>query len=235
MFKLIKLEWKKNKISKYIRNAIILSTILGLFLFAQCFLGIANDPDTGVPDAAAGTNNISSQVEILSSASFLVFTGVMLASFIINAYKNKTMNLMFSYPIKRQKILLSKMLAVWIFNFVALVITKILIYGVLYMTSGFLKSDFPVDYNMADPSFYLQIVLKSFVTISIGFIALFIGKIMKSSKVTVISSFLLFILLNGTIGDFTLANNAIFPLILAAVSALSAILFIVGVETRDVV
>lgn len=235
MFKLIKLEWKKNKISKYIRNAIILSTILGLFLFAQCFLGIAKDPDTGAPDAAPGTNNISSQVEMLTSASFLVFTGVMLASFIIGAYKNKTINLMFSYPIKRQKILLSKMLAVWIFTFLALVITKVLIYGVLYVTSGFLKSDFPVDYNIADPLFYLQIVLKSFVTISIGFIALFIGKLMKSSKVTVISSFLLFVLLNGTIGDFTLANNAIFPLILTAVSALCAILFIVGVETRDVV
>lgn len=33
---------------------------------------------------------------------------------IVSAYKNKTMNLMFLYPIKRQKILISQMLAVCI-------------------------------------------------------------------------------------------------------------------------
>lgn len=37
-----------------------------------------------------------------------------LSACIVNAYKNKTMNLMFLYPIKRQKILISQMLAVWI-------------------------------------------------------------------------------------------------------------------------
>lgn len=52
MWKLIKLEWKKNHISKYIRNAVILAGILCLFMFALAYLGIANDPDTGVPDAA---------------------------------------------------------------------------------------------------------------------------------------------------------------------------------------
>lgn len=235
MIKLIKLEWKKNGILKYIRNAIILAVILGIFLFAQCFLGIANDPETGVPDAAPGTNNISSQVELLTSASFLIFTGVMLASFIINAYNNKTMSLMFSYPIKRQKILVSKMLAVWIFNFVALVMTKIIIYAVLFIASGFLTADFPVNYNIASISFYAQIILKAAVTVSIGFIALLVGRILKSSKATIISSFLLFFLLNGTIGDFTLADNIAFPFVLTAVAIISAFLSVLNVETRDVI
>lgn len=47
MLKLIKLEWKKNNIGKYIRNAVILAIILCTFLFALAYLGIANDPDTG--------------------------------------------------------------------------------------------------------------------------------------------------------------------------------------------
>lgn len=54
MLKLIKLEWKKNNIGKHIRDALILTGVLCLFLFALAFLGIANDPDTGVPDAAPG-------------------------------------------------------------------------------------------------------------------------------------------------------------------------------------
>ena len=107
MLKLIKLEWKKNNIGKYIRNAAILAAVLCLFLFALAYLGIANDPDTGVPDVALGNGTISSPIELFTSMSFLVFTSVMLSSFIVSPYKDKTMALMFSYPIKRQKILIS--------------------------------------------------------------------------------------------------------------------------------
>ena len=142
MLKLIKLEWKKNNIGKYIRNAVILAIILCTFLFALAYLGIANDPDTGVPDAAPGNEMISSSIELFTGMSFLVFTGVMLASFIVTAYKNKTMNLMFSYPIRRQKILVSQMLAVWIFNLIALILTKLLVYGCVLVGSLFMKSAF---------------------------------------------------------------------------------------------
>lgn len=50
MIKLIKLEWKKNNIAKYMRGAVILAAFLCLFVFALAFLGIANDPD-GTLDA----------------------------------------------------------------------------------------------------------------------------------------------------------------------------------------
>ena len=66
MLKLIKLEWKKNNIGKYIRNAVILAAVLCLFMFALAYLGIANDPDTGVPDAAPGNNTISSPIELFT-------------------------------------------------------------------------------------------------------------------------------------------------------------------------
>ena len=54
MLKLIKLEWKKNNIKKYIVKALIMTTFLCLFLFAL---------------------------------AFLILTCVMLASFIVSAYK----------------------------------------------------------------------------------------------------------------------------------------------------
>ena len=98
MLKLIQLEWRKNNIGKYIRNAMILAGVLCLFLFALAYLGIADDPDTGIPDAAPGNGTISAPIELFCSMSFLVFTGVMLSSFIVSAYKDKTMALMFSLP-----------------------------------------------------------------------------------------------------------------------------------------
>ena len=64
-------------------------------------------------------------------------------------------------------------------------------------------------------------------------ISLFIGLAMKSSKATIISSFLLIILTQANIGDFTMANNAIFPVILTLISLIFAFLSIQGVENKD--
>lgn len=221
MLKLIKLEWKKNNIGKYIRNALILAGCLCLFIFALAFLGIANDPD-GTLDAAEGMNAISAPIELFTSMSFLIFTSVMLSSFIVSAYKNKTMNLMFSYPIKRQKILASQMLAVWLFNFAALVLTKLAVYLCIFAGSKCMPSSFFIDFNIGDLSFYLQLILKSGVIVSMSFIALFIGMIKKSSKTTIVTSFLLIFLTQANVGDFSMAGNALFPVVLTALSFLFA-------------
>lgn len=233
MLKLIKLEWKKNNIAKYIRNVVILAAVLCLFLFALCYLGIADSPDTGIPDAAPGKDMISSSIELFTSMAFLVFTGVMLSGFIVSSYNNKTMNLMFLYPIKRQKILVSQMLAVWIFNFTALAATKLLIYGCVLLGSQFMVSSFPLDYNMAEPGFYVQLLVRSIVTVTMGFIALFIGMAMKSSKATIVASFLLILLTQANMGDLTFRDNAVIPVILTVVSLVFAFLSVREAETKD--
>ncbi len=232
MLKLIRLEWKKNNIGKYTRNAVIMAALLCLFVYALAFLGIANDPD-GTLDAAPGMDTISSPIELFTDMAFLIFTGVMLASFIVSAYKNKTMNLMFTYPVKRQKILVSQMMAVWIFNFAALVVSKSAIYLCICMGSKYMRSSFAVDFDMGSISFYIRLILKSFVMVSVSFIALFVGMVMKSSKAVIITSFLLIFLIQANVGDFTMADSVVFPLVLTAVSFGFAVLSIYKVENKD--
>ena len=232
MLKLVRLEWKKNNIGKYIKGVIIMAALLGLFVFALVFLGIANDPD-GTLDAAPGTDVISAPIELFTSMAFLIYTSVMLATFIVSAYKNKTMNLMFSYPIKRQKILASQMIAVWTFNFAALILTKLAIYMCVFFGAKFMQSSFVVDFSIGSLSFYIQLILKSVVIVSMSFIALFVGMALKSSKATIVTSFLLIFLTQANIGDFTMAGNAVFPIILTAISLLFAALSIVNVESKD--
>lgn len=114
-----------------------------------------------------------------------------------------------------------------------LVLTKVLIYGCVLAGSHFMTSAFPLDFNMASLSFYVQLILKSVVIVSMSFIALFIGLAMKSSKATIISSFLLIFLTQANIGDFTMKNNLIFPVILTFVSLIFAALSVYNVETKD--
>ena len=125
MMKLIRLEWKKNNITKYVRSAFIMSMIFLLLL-----LSVASELEKEKYMVYAGA-------ELFANMSFIIFTSVMLASFIVSSYKNKTIHVMFSYPISRKKILLSQMSAVWIFNFIALVLTKIFHYSMLSMTKKY--------------------------------------------------------------------------------------------------
>lgn len=230
MLKLIRLEWKKNHIKAYIRSAAITAVLLGLFIFALAFLGIANDPD-GTLDAAPGTDTISAPIELFTSMAFLIHTSVMLSAFIVSAYKNKTMNLMFSYPIKRQKILASQMIAVWTFNFLAL--TKLAIYLWVFLGARSMQSSFAIDFDMGSLAFYIQLVLKSVTIVSMSFIALFVGLAAKSSKAAVVTSFLLIFLTQANVGDFTMSDNAVFPMILTAVSFVFAVLSVSNAERKD--
>lgn len=56
---------------------------------------------------------------------------------------------------------------------------------------------------------------------------------MKSSKATIIASFVLVLLTQANIGDFTLAGNLVFPVILTVISFVFAALSIINAETKD--
>ncbi|MCI8549322.1 MAG: ABC transporter permease [Lachnospiraceae bacterium] len=235
MKKLIWLEWKKNRIGRYIRNALVLAVLLALFLYAMAFFGIANDPETGIPDAAPGMLSISASTEFLTNSAYFVFTGVMLASFVVNAYKNGIMALMFTYPLSRKKILCSQMASVWIFNFVALVITKLLVYTCLFWGGKIhTASAFPLDFHMESMSFYGSVFFTAAVVTTIGFLSLFAGLFTKSSKVAVITSFLLIFLTQGSLGDKSLAGNTTVLLILAAISLALAVGNIAAAKKQEI-
>ncbi|WP_310602135.1 ABC transporter permease [Anaerosporobacter sp.] len=234
MLKLIKLEYKKNNISKYIRNALILSVLLAIFFFAFVFLGIANDPETGIPDAASDANGVTVNVELITSIAYMIFAAAMHASFTISSYKNNTMNLMFSYPIKRRQILVSQMAGVWLFSFVALSLTKLAIFGMIAICGQFMTPAFIIDYDILSISFYILLLIKSVMTVSISLIALFVGLLLKSSKAALVTSFLLIILMQGNLGGVELADNILLPTILTIISFLFAYLTTQNIETRDI-
>lgn len=133
-----------------------------------------------------------------------------------------------------EKFFSDDMMAVWSFNFAALVLSKLVIYLCIFMGSKYMRSSFAIDFDMGSLSFYIQLILKSFVIVSMSFIALFVGMAVKSSKAAIITSFWLIFLTQANVGDFTMADNAVFPLVLTAVSFGFAVLSICNVENKDV-
>lgn len=230
MLKLMKLEWKKNRIGKYVRNAVILTA--SLIAFAMLAAGdgaLEMDEAMGIYNM----NMIHAFVDMLTHMSYIVFTGVMLSAFIVSDYNNKTINLLFSYPIKRQKIMLSKIFAVWTFNFAAMVFSKIALYGVLLLTKTYthISTD---SIQMGELSFWLNVFLSSAAMVSISYVALFVGLKMKSSKAAIVTSVIIVCFTQGNIGQYTLVGSLPFYIVLFALACISVFLSIYNVEVRDV-
>ena len=227
MIKLIRLEWKKNNIGKYIRNALIMTVLLSLLL-----VGMAGELEAVETVQSYGTSMTNAAIDLFMNMAYIIFTGVMLSSFIVGAYEKRTMHLMFSYPINRKKILLSKMAAVWIFNFVAMVISKLFVYMLLILLKPFLGIS-AAGIAFGALSFWLDIVLGSAVMVSISYIALPVGLLMKSSKAAIVTAVIITFLTQGNIGTATLVNNIPFYAFLIILAAWAVFLSIHRVEVRD--
>lgn len=228
MVEMIKLEWEKNNLIKYMRNATVMSgVIIVLLLITAGQMGTEGKIDLN------NEHVLYISIELFTNMSYVIFASIMMASFIISGYKNKTIYIMFSYPIKRQKILLAQMLSVWTFNVAALVITKLLACGIFSFVSRFIDVDMR-GINFSEFSFYSQIIISSIMMISICFIALLVGVKMKSSKATIVSSVILVCLTQGNIGAYTLVDNLAFYIILFILSIISVFLTIYNIDKVDI-
>ena len=73
MLKLIRLEWKKNNIIKYVRNVFIMVFVLLLLILATA--GELASKEVGT---AYGKSMLKAGVEMFTNMSFIVFTSTML-------------------------------------------------------------------------------------------------------------------------------------------------------------
>ncbi len=228
MLKLMKLEWKKNRLGKEIRIAVITSAVLLFFIMAM-----TGELEASETIESYGKSMVNTAVELFTHMTYIIFTGVMLASWVVNSYENKTIHLMFSYPIDRRKILLSKFLSVWTFNFIAIILTKILIYAVLLLTSSYTRIS-TESIKIGELSFWLNIILSSAAMVSISFISLLVGMKMKSSRAAIVAAVIVAVLTQGSIGDYTLSKSVTFYVILLTLAAVSVYLSVYNVEIKDV-
>lgn len=227
MLKLIRLEWKKNKIKKYIFKAAIVTVILSLMIAMM-----AGELEAVETVEAYGTSMINASVDLFTNMAYIILTGVMLSTFIVGAYEKRMMHLMFSYPINRKKILLAQIFAVWIFNFTAMVISKVFIYLTLLVVKPFLGIS-AAGIAFGDLSFWLDIVIGSAAMVSISYIALPVGLLMKSSKAAIVAAVIIMLLTQGNIGKATLVNNIPFYIVLLLLAVWAVFLSIHRVEIRD--
>lgn len=226
MIKLIKMEMKKIKLERYVKAALVtaigVTGLLFLLLFAD-----RNEMPTSNTDFLVLVDSIIRSV-------FIVFSGVLIARLVIDEYNDKTIDLMFTYPIRRKKIMASKLLIVIVFTFLTILLSRIFTTFTLFI----LNSIFPFVSSELTTSLIIghfkNSIMYDLSASGVGLIPMYFGMLRKSAKTTIIASVIIAVFLGATNGDLRLGSFIAIPLLLTIAGIVIAYLSIRNIEHKDV-
>lgn len=233
LLKLIRLEWRKHRFARNFLGAGIAMIGILLFLIMIAFL------DQEVEDFVfLDYQGSFILIDTFARAVFIIFAGVLISKLIISEYRDKTMNVMFTYPIKRHKIIAAKLILVFVFTFAMIMVTDILMGMLLLVVNqyyGFITD--PLESKVLW-QMVVKYTISSISAAAMSLIPLFFGMRKHSVTATMVASVLLvFIVCSGFSGSNgpTMSVNSIIiiPLTLGAVGLWIAALSMVRLETKD--
>lgn len=245
MLKLIRMEMKKQKLAWFYRGAVIATILCAGFMLLIAYTEGGGDPAFGsVADIAytergggpafASFADALSIAGLLCRAVFIVFASVLLSRFIIEEYKNKTISLLFTYPVERKKLIMAKMLLALALTFGAMLISTLIIcISILALNSHFQfipgKPEAGVLLHTG-----IQLLIQTLSAACLSLIPLFFGMRKKSVPTTIVSSIIIVVLVSNNTQGLSLSTNITIPLILGVIGLLIAYLSFRNVDKTDV-
>ncbi|MBJ8104709.1 MULTISPECIES: ABC transporter permease [Bacillus cereus group] len=229
MLRLMKLELKKFKLGWYVRGAIIANiAILALMIFTSIVAQVEGDPEVRDPQMMLLT------ASTLVRATFIIFGSVLIARLIISEYKNKTILLMFSYPINRRKMMSSKLAITAIVTFITVILSNILVVGIFFGIDSYfsiLPNPFTVEQLTQEG---IKLVPLAIATAGISLIPLYFGMRKRSVPATIVPSLIVVSIAMNTNPAFSTATFLPLQLALAAIGVVIAYYGIKNIEKEDV-
>lgn len=214
MMKLINLELQRINLRPYL----ISSTISGFVLLAFTYF-IAYVAQVEQEVQFMNYENIFLFTGAMSILIFGVLSATMYEKLIIEEYSGKRLALLFSYPVGRKKAFSAKILIVFLFVVLSMLLCTILPIFVFAATESFT----PIVSDTMTSDILIKAVgtmVVSLVAVSaIGLLAMRIGFIKKSVPATLISAFIL----SGIYGNIAIgsAGNFVISLLIIGVSLLA--------------
>ncbi|HDR4872675.1 TPA: ABC transporter permease [Bacillus cereus] len=228
MLRLMKLELKKFKLGWYVKGAVIANiTILALMIFTSIVAQVEGDPEIRDPQMMLLT------ASTLVRATFIVFGSVLIAKLIIGEYKNKTIILMFSYPINRRKMMISKLVITATLTFITVIVSNILIVGVFFGIDSYfsiLPNPFTVDQLVQEG---INLVPLAIATAGISLIPLYFGMRKRSVPTTIVSSIIVVSIAINNQPIFPIATFLPLQFTFAAIGMVIAYFGIKNIESED--
>jgi len=194
LLKLLRLEWKKNCIAGYFKG--LISCIVGI-LAAVVLMALGSGDEQVFRDYT----DFMSLTNILIRIVFIIFSSVILSRLVIDEYKNKTVQLLFTYPLKRKKIILAKLSLVFGFCLFSIIIATFMINIAVYFLNPMMNLfDTPVEIQemvATIPSTFVN----AFMMAGVSLIPLYFGMRRKSTASTITSAVLIGFVINATVSN----------------------------------
>lgn len=117
MLELMRLEFQKYKLGSHWKGVAL--ALLGCMLFvAACLLNNSMDATT----VRYTYEDTFKATQLLLAIVFLLYAAVILATIVVGEYNNRTILVLFCYPISRRKLILAKLLVVSLFTMVTMAV-----------------------------------------------------------------------------------------------------------------
>ncbi|KRE97695.1 hypothetical protein ASG89_29255 [Paenibacillus sp. Soil766] len=181
LWKLIKLELKKTKWRGLLLCAVITNLLVALWV-------VSSD----VPN-----NEVRSYDRVFQSImnycgiTFIIFSSVLMSRMVIDEYRNKTITLLFAYPVPRKMIFLAKLIIIGVWTFVTVLLNNIFVVISLLIANShyhYITETLTHDRLIAEA---IRMLIFAFTCASVSLIPLYFGMFRKTMPALIVSAFVL--------------------------------------------
>ncbi|HEY4392302.1 MAG TPA: ABC transporter permease [Paenibacillus sp.] len=227
LLKLMKLEMRKFRIGSYVRAAIIANIVILGFI---CLMSL----NAEFKDLFMNYNIVFSTIDTVVRGTYIVFASVLISRLVIDEFRNKSITVLFMYPINRKKLIAAKLLVVVLFTLVADIVANLFIGIGFYVLNQF-ASVIPEPFTGAvAATALLKVIMSALATSFLSLIPLYFGMRKHSGASTIISSLIVVGIVCQNIDGFTLYSIIAIPIGMALIGAAIAYMSIRNIEHVDV-
>ncbi|PRR95224.1 hypothetical protein C6W24_17540 [Bacillus atrophaeus] len=229
MWNLMRIELKKMKLGWYARGAIIANLILLGFLWMVCYVEKMEGEET--------MQTIDESFLIIGTlvrGVFIIFGAVLIARLVISEFKNKTILVLFTYPVNRKKLLAAKLMIAFGLTFITILISNAFVaFAFFYLNSIYHVIPGEVTSDMVSQQ-AVKMAVFAFGAAGTSLVPIFFGMRKYSVPATIISSVIIVMAMSSTTSEFSLSSIVYIPLSLAAVGLVFSYLAVRKVDKTDV-
>ncbi|KAF1678939.1 ABC transporter permease [Bacillus sp. SKDU12] len=225
---LIRIELKKMKMGWYVRGALLANLIIIGFLW---LISYSEKADGEV--SFQSTEEAFLIIGTLVRAVFIVFGAVLISKLVISEYKNRTILVMFTYPISRKKLLAAKLMIASGLTLITILLSNVLIaIGFFVMNSiyHFIPGELTSEIISQQT---IKMAVFAFGAAGTSLVPIYFGMRKYSVPATIISSVVIVMLISSTSPGFSISSVVYIPLSLAAFGLFFSYMAIRNADKQD--
>lgn len=230
MLQLIKLELKKGRLMGFLWGALLAYGIIaGLLLLIYMVEGpIQEEP------IFQSYKEMLLMIDTLVRATFVIYASALLSRLVISEYRDKTMALLFTYPVSRKKLIFAKLIIVFVWAFANICIANLLVGSLIIAVNeslGYVKDTLSSEMLLRQGA---EMLAQAIAAAGMSLLPLVIGMRKKSTSTTIVCSiFIVMIVCSNNMG-FSLSSIIAIPLSLGALGVLLTYIGFRNIDKLDV-